>query len=183
MGSPSERTLSEPLDVFRLHDPRFEPLDSSGARLHGGRWNSPGSDVVYASLTFAGAILETRVHANVRTPPPRRIAVITIPAGVRIAELDAQDVRGWDDTDLIASRTAGDAWIASARSVALVVPGKAGAPIERNILLNLLHPDARKLHLRSLGDVSWDVRLFVDPEEKPMARRPKKRPGAPRRKR
>lgn len=148
MGSPSERTLSEPLKLFRLHDPRFAPLDATGARLHGGRWNGPGAEVVYASLSFAGAILETRVHANVRTPPPRRIAVITIPAGVRIAELTAEDVRGWDDADLVPSRTAGDAWLASSRSVALLVPGKAGAPFERNIVLNLRHADARMVNGR-----------------------------------
>jgi RES domain-containing protein len=181
MGSPSERTLGEPLDVFRLHDPRFPPLDATGARLHGGRWNSRGAEVVYASLTYAGAILETRVHANVRTPPPRRIAVITIPAGVRISELTVADVRGWDDAGLVPSRVAGDAWIAASRSVALIVPGKAGAPIERNIVLNLHHADARRLHVESLGDVSWDVRLFGEPEHQPAPRRTKKRPPAPRR--
>ena len=148
MGSPSERTLSEPLELFRLHDPRFTPLDATGARLHGGRWNSPGAEVVYASLTFAGAILETRVHANVRTPPPRRIAVITIPAGVRIAELTAEDVPGWDEADLVPSRNAGDAWLASSPSVALIVPGKAGAPFERNIVLSLGHADARMANVR-----------------------------------
>src|ERR1019366_1503293 len=182
MGSPSERTLDEPLDVFRLHDPPFAPLDTTGARLHGGRWNNPGGEVVYASLTFGGAILETRVHANVRTPPPRRIAVITIPEGVRISELTAEDVRGWDDTDLVPSRAAGDAWLASSRSVALLVPGKAGAPIERNIVLNLGHIDARRPQVTSLGDVSWDIRLFGGPEHHRSPRSPKSHPRAPRRK-
>src|ERR1035437_911337 len=182
MGSPSERTLDEPLDVFRLHDPRFAPLDATGARLHGGRWNSRGAEVVYASLTYGGAILETRVHANVRTPPPRRIAVITIPAGVRISELTAVDVRGWDDADLVPSRTAGDAWLAASRSVGLIVPGKAGAPIERNIVLNLGHIDARRLQVTSLGDVSWDVRLFEGPEHHRLPRSPKSQSRAPRKK-
>src|ERR1035437_3914717 len=111
MGSPSERTLDEPLDVFRLHDPRFAPLDATGARLHGGRWNSRGAEVVYASLTYGGAILETRVHATVRTPPPRRIAVITIPAGVRISELTVADVRGWGDAGRVPGRGAGGGWV------------------------------------------------------------------------
>jgi RES domain-containing protein len=182
MGSPSERTLGEPLDVFRLHDPRFAPLDATGARLHGGRWNSAGADVVYASLTFAGAILETRVHANVRTPPPRRIAVITIAAGVRIAELTSEDVPGWDDADLVASRNAGDVWLAASRSVALIVPGKAGVPVERNIVLSLRHADARELHFESLGDISWDVRLFGATEPHTVPRRPKRNPATPRRK-
>jgi RES domain-containing protein len=180
MGSPSERTLDEPLEVFRLHDPRFPPLDPAGARLHGGRWNSRGAEVVYAALTYAGAVLETRVHANVRIPPPRLIAVITIPAGIRISELTAEDVRGWDHADLVASRAAGDAWLAAARSVALIVPGKAGAPVERNIMIDLGHADARRLTVKSLGDVSWDMRLFGEPERHAAPRRPKKRPAAPR---
>src|SRR5580692_130873 len=109
MGSPPEHTLGEPLHVIRLHDPRFTPLDATGARTFGGRWNSPGAEVVYAALSYGGAVLETRVHANVRTPPPREIAVITIPAEARVSELRPSDLPGWDDADQAASRAAGDA--------------------------------------------------------------------------
>lgn len=182
MDSPSERTLGEPFQVVRLHDPRFAPLDPAGARLHGGRWNSPGAEVVYAALTYGGAILETRVHANVRVPPPRDIAVITIPAGLVISELTAADVRGWDDPDQIAARAAGDAWLAAARSVALIVPSKAGAPLEKSIALNLHHADAKKLHVKSLGPVPWDMRLFAAPEHRPEPTRRPKRRAPPRRK-
>src|SRR5579872_6954756 len=113
MASPPERALHEPLRVIRLHHPRFAALDASGAQLHGGRWNSPGSRVLYAALTYGGAILETRVHALADRPPSREIAVITIPAGSRIAEISAHDLHGWDDDDQIASRRAGDEWIAA----------------------------------------------------------------------
>ena len=71
--------------------PDSQSLDAGGARAFGGRWNSPGAEIVYASLSYGGAILETRVHANVRTPPPRDIAAITVPAGVRVAEIVAAD--------------------------------------------------------------------------------------------
>jgi len=172
MGSPPEHTLGEALHVVRLHDPRFAALDAGGARTFGGRWNSPGAEIVYASLSYGGAILETRVHANVRTPPPRDIAVITIPVGVRIAEIVAHDLPGWDDADQVASRAAGDAWIAAARTVALIVPSRAGAPLERNVVLNLAHADAKKLRVESLGPVPWDLRLFGD-----APRRATRRPG------
>ncbi len=180
MGSPPEHTLGEPLNVIRLHDPRFTPLDTTGARTFGGRWNSPGADVVYASLSYGGAVLETRVHANVRTPPPREIAVITIPADARVAELRASDLPGWDDADQAAGRAAGDAWIAAARTVALIVPSRAGAPLERNVVLNLAHADAKKLRVESLGAVPWDLRLFDESEPRATHRRAK--PAAPRRK-
>jgi RES domain-containing protein len=182
MGSPPEHTLGLPLHVIRLHDPRFTPLDAAGARTFGGRWNSPGSEVVYAALGYGGAILETRVHANVRTPPPRDIAVITIPAELRIAELRAADLPGWDDPDQIASRVAGDAWLAASRTVAMIVPSRAGAPFERNIVLSLAHADAKKLRVESLGPVPWDLRLFGAAEPHVAHRRAGAKPAAPRRK-
>lgn len=176
MGSPPERTLGEPLHVIRLHDPRFAALDASGARTFGGRWNSTGAEVVYASLSYGGALLETRVHANVRTPPPREIAVITIPAGVGISEIVTADAPGWDDADQAASRTAGDEWLSAARTVALIVPSRAGAPLERNVVLNLAHADAKKLRVESLGAVPWDLRLFGDaPRRAPRRRGPHKK--------
>ena len=161
MGSPCERTLDEPLHVIRLHHPRFDALDGTGAALYGGRWNSPRANVVYGALTYGGAILETRVHANVRVPPRREIAVITVPSGTRISEFAASDVKDWDDVRESASRAAGDEWLKSARTVALIVPSKAGAPLEKNIVINLDHADARRLHVKSLGPVPWDTRLFV----------------------
>jgi RES domain-containing protein len=157
MASPPERTLHEPLRVIRLHHPRFAALDASGAQLYGGRWNSPGGIIVYAALTYGGAILETRVHANADRPPPREIVVITIPPGVRVSEIDAHDLPGWDHDDQIASRRAGDSWIAAGNTVALIVPSRAGAPLERNVVINLAHPDAKKLRVESLGAVPWDM--------------------------
>jgi RES domain-containing protein len=182
MGSPPEHALGEPLHVIRLHDPRFTPLDATGARMYGGRWNSPGAEVVYTALSYGGAILETRVHANVRTPPSREIAVVTIPAGLHVAEFRPSDLPGWDDADQAASRAAGDAWLAASRTVALIVPSRAGAPLERNVVLNLGHADAKKLHVESLGAVPWDLRLFGEPELHVAHRRAAAKPSAPRRK-
>jgi RES domain-containing protein len=177
MASPPERTLHEPLRVIRLHHPRFAALDASGAQLYGGRWNSPGGTIVYAALTYGGAILETRVHANADRPPPREIAAITIPPGVRVSEIDAHDLPEWDHDNQIASRRAGNAWIDAGNTVALIVPSRAGAPLERNVVINLAHHDAKKLRVESLGAVPWDLRLFVAPRAKPA-----RRSASPRRK-
>ena len=175
MASPPERTLHEPLRVIRLHHPRFAALDASGAQLYGGRWNSPGGIIVYAALTYGGAILETRVHANADRPPPREIAVITILPGVRVSEIDAYALPEWDHDNQIASRRAGNAWIDAGNTVALIVPSRAGAPLEHNVVINLAHPDAKKLRVESLGRVPWDLRLFVAPRAKPARRSPSPR--------
>jgi RES domain-containing protein len=50
------------MTVVRLNRSRYSPKDATGARLHGGRWNSPGNAVLYASSTLALACLEVLVH-------------------------------------------------------------------------------------------------------------------------
>jgi RES domain-containing protein len=117
--------------------------------------------VVYASLTCAGATLETHAHANAAVPPPRAITAITLPRGTRVAEVTEKDVPRWDAADCAASRKTGDAWFARGRTVALITPSKAGAPLERNIVLDIAHRDARRLKVASLGPVPWDLRLFA----------------------
>ena len=39
-----------------------QAFDGEGARLYGGRWNSPGHRVVYSSSTVSLAVLEILVH-------------------------------------------------------------------------------------------------------------------------
>lgn len=66
--------------AFRIADRRFPIFDGTGARLAGGRWNSPGGPVIYAAETFAGAVLEVLIHANLGRVPRTHAAVeITIP--------------------------------------------------------------------------------------------------------
>jgi len=57
------------LVLWRLDQARHAPTWGSGegAYLFGGRWNSPGVRVVYASLDPATAILEVAVHKTFQT--------------------------------------------------------------------------------------------------------------------
>ena len=69
--------------AWRLTPPAFaEKLDGEGNRMTGARWNSPGRAVVYASDTYAGAILEIIAHSlRPRTlPGPHHAVQIDIPA-------------------------------------------------------------------------------------------------------
>ena len=52
-----------PLVAWRVCKVGYRPYDGTGAMLRGGRWNSAGRAVVYASDSFAGAILEILAHA------------------------------------------------------------------------------------------------------------------------
>jgi len=50
------------MTIVRLSRSRYSPKDATGANLHGGRWNSRGNAVLYASSTLALACLEVLVH-------------------------------------------------------------------------------------------------------------------------
>jgi RES domain-containing protein len=49
---------------FRIAKARHarDAFDGEGARRYGGRWNSPGTPLVYTSATRALAVLELLVH-------------------------------------------------------------------------------------------------------------------------
>lgn len=132
--------------IWRLALGRFPELDGEGARLYGGRWNSPGTPMVYAATHLALALLEQLVHLNPeRLPPALRAFAIDLPADAVVER--APLAQG--DSD--ATRRFGDRWVASLRSAAMVVPsvlipasltpGEI-ATEERNVLLNPRHSSA-----------------------------------------
>lgn len=54
--------------LYRIVKAKYsaQAFDGEGARLNGGRWNSPGSRVVYTSATASLATLEILVHVKDR---------------------------------------------------------------------------------------------------------------------
>ena len=82
--------------------PAYEADDMSGtgAKVTGGRWNTPGAAVVYTSQTRALACLETVVHLNAGGLPLNRYLVeVAIPdavwANARLTTAASLSV-GWD---------------------------------------------------------------------------------------
>ncbi len=146
---------------YRIGDSRFPLLDGTGARLYGGRWNSPGRGVVYAAETYAGALLEILVHANLnRLPRTHAVMVIEIPDDLPLEQLEASRLPGWNAPDQAVSRAFGDLWLAEARTVALLVPSFVTQGRERNVLLNPAHADFARLRPAAPEPVLWDNRLF-----------------------
>ena len=52
--------------AWRITKTKFasSPLNAEGARLYGGRWNSPGVSVVYFAESISLAVLEVLVHVQ-----------------------------------------------------------------------------------------------------------------------
>lgn len=132
----------------------------AGARKYGGRWNSPGTAVVYSAETQSLAILEILVHLEAPDLLPEYILI-----GV---EIDESFVRELDHTRLprnwqaqpapLELRTFGDEWIGAVGSAVLRVPSVL-VPGESNFLLNPAHPDFNKLRICDPISLALDKRL------------------------
>lgn len=149
--------------------PAYEADDMSGtgAKVTGGRWNTPGAAVVYTSQTRALACLETVVHVNAGGLPLNRYLVeVTIPdavwANARWTYAVSLPV-GWDAEPAgRASIEFGTNWIRSGASALLVVPSVI-VPEELNVLINPQHADSLTIAAVKTRKWLYDPRLAKTP--------------------
>jgi RES domain-containing protein len=141
--------------VWRVCRRPFADLSGEGARLYGGRWNSPGRPMVYAAESAALAVLEVRVHLDLdwRVLPDDYV-LTAIDAGDLVAETLAETP--------VDPRAAGDAWLASGRSALLRAPSFI-VPESANVLVNPAHRDAARLAVASIRPFAFDARLWPSP--------------------
>lgn len=147
--------------AYRIADRRHTIFDATGAMLKGARWNSPGKRILYAAQTYAGAVLEILVHANL-SALPKTLASITIriPDDVALETLSPTALPGWNAEDLLASRAFGDRWLEERRTAVLFVPSVVLQGRENNLLINPEHPAFARIQASAPEPVSWDPRLF-----------------------
>jgi len=148
--------------AWRLARRPWADLSGEGARLHGGRWNSPGRPVVYLSEEAALPPLEVLVHLDLPPdllPPDYVLMRVDLSPLVWAAPdrwiesgpaevLDERDSRGW-----------GDRWIAEARSPVLRVPSILVAE-SANLVVNVRHPLAVSIPEPTRRDFAFDPRLL-----------------------
>ena len=145
---------------FRVCRARYSRLDGEGARLAGGRWNSPGHAVVYMAETIALAVLENLVHMNRQDFPVGYVCIAAIlPSGVSIES--ERDLRLRPGSLISRSQDLGDWWIRSGRSTVLEVPSTI-VQREHNYLLNPAHPEFAEIITEPPALFHFDPRLFSD---------------------
>lgn len=144
---------------YRIADARHSPESGEGARLHGGRWNSPGRAVIYACETLTGAMLEKLVHTNGRMPKHQVCVTYEAPDAIQVDSVEPMDLPGWREADTIASRKAGDTWLEKGDTAILRVPSVV-FDVERNVLINPAHVDFKRIRVIGIEPVRWDDRIF-----------------------
>lgn len=147
--------------AYRICRVAFRALDGEGARRYGGRWNSPGTPVVYTAATPSLAALELLVHLDPADAPEDLVLMtIGIPDGVSSESLDETRLAAhWARHPTPSTcRELGDAWLAAGRTCVLSVPA-APMPEERNLLLNPSHGDFARVKVVSERKFRFDPRL------------------------
>lgn len=148
--------------LYRVFDHayRASAMSGEGASLTGGRWNSSGVPVVYASESLALALLEIMANARRRVPPGKVFVTIDLPDDLRVERIRPQDLPPRWTTAPAPRRLQelGDDWVHRQRSVALIVPS-AIVLVESNVLLNPSHPDFGRLVAGAPQRIPVDRRL------------------------
>jgi RES domain-containing protein len=147
------------------HTAEYEATDLSGggAKSTGGRWNSKGVPVVYASTTIALATLETLAHLGDNIAIRNTFLVqINVPTSLwkKREIIEAIDLPPTWVAEPPGSTTIdfGDDWLAGLSAPLLLVPSVI-VPEEYNVLLNPAHWDTRKCTSTVLRHYVYDPRL------------------------
>ena len=138
-----------------------EAATGEGARLYGGRWNSRGVRVVYASTSLALAAVETFVNLEPNLRPADLVSIEgDIPEAVSVGRLDLKILPPhWHETRDESLRRFGDEWIRSGETVALLVPS-AAIRGEWNVLLNPAHSEYARITFQNPAPFEFDSRMF-----------------------
>ncbi len=148
---------------FRLVKARHAraAFTGSGARAFGGRWNRPGTPLVYAAQSLSLAALETVVHFS---GEERGIDFVCFAIDVPDACVEVIEPRtlahAWrSEVPAASTQDLGSRWQESRRGAALAVPS-ALVTGEFCVLLNPDHRDTRRVVVHYPERFSFDDRLL-----------------------
>jgi RES domain-containing protein len=139
-----------------------DAFTGEGARLYGGRWNSPGIRIVYTSQSQALAALEIIVHLGSEEILEHYMMIEVRFDPVLITSVHKSKLPpDWQTEPPPPSlQSIGDDWAAASVSAVLQVPS-AIIPDESNYLLNPAHPDFSKISFGKPAPFPFDPRLLA----------------------
>lgn len=141
-----------------------DAFTGDGARLGGGRWNYPGTPVVYASESLSLAALELYVHFtrhDIKLSKSLFAIPIDIPGSLKAVEVLIKDLPpDWRvSPPSFSTKDIGTEWVQKSRSAILRVPS-AVIPEEYNLMLNPKHGDFIKIRIGKPRPFTLDKRMW-----------------------
>lgn len=148
------------IHAYRIVKAKFasSAFSGEGARLFGGRWNSPGTSMIYAAGSTSLAMLEMLVHLQVQdilsyyvvfelTFDQKHVTTPSLPADWRTYPAPPE------------TQNMGDHWTAENSSPVLRVPSVI-VPDESNYLLNPGHSAFSQIKISPAQPIQFDPRLI-----------------------
>lgn len=153
--------------VFRATSGQFaKDLSGTGAKLAGGRWNSPGIPALYASQSRALCQLEVLVHIDLKRMPSDLVLLsIQVPDYIPVRTITLRELSsGWDASPPDPfTRELGDELLRDRDCCVFRVPSSV-VPEEHNFVFN---PASRHFHEIKIVDerpLGLDRFFFPKPE-------------------
>lgn len=151
------------IDAYRLCERRHalsgRAFRGEGARLAGGRWNPPGTAVVYAASSLSLASLEFLAHFESAEDVPELVC-FHLSFDERLVTAVEKPSADWRQIPAPTStQELGAEWLNGGRSAVLRVPS-AIIPTEYNFVLNPAHPDFKQIKIGPAEPFSLDPRLL-----------------------
>lgn len=147
--------------VWRLCRKEYANLSGVGASLYGGRWNAPGSPVIYTASSLSLAFVEIIPGLRKNMIPKGFVSLlITIDEKVSKKELTIEDFpKYWrQEKGKRWFIKEGDQWLKEKETLLLIVPSVI-VPEEKNVLINPLHPDISKVKIETIKPFTIDPRF------------------------
>ncbi len=138
----------------------LKAFDGEGARRYGGRWNRGGIAVVYISQSLALASLEEFVHLGDEGKKLKFVYFkVEIPDNIRIDQLTTLPGDWRNEPPSNSTQDMGTEWVKRNTSAVLKIPS-AVVPIEFNYMLNIAHPDFKKIKIYDPVAFRFDPRMW-----------------------
>lgn len=137
-------------------------FSGEGARLYGGRWNSPGRPLIYTSEHPALAALEILVHAIPEKLLLRAYCLTEVTFDDALIDLLPKKAlpKDWsDDPAPKSTQLLGDTWLASEDSQPVLRVPSAVVGGTYNYLINPLHARFRRIRVGMPKPFRFDPRL------------------------
>lgn len=151
------------ITVYRIvKTKRAEDLSGEGAKIYGGRWNAPGTPVLYTAQSRALAALEALVHIPYNVLSSQfSLIEIQIPAKAEVLEIHLNSLpKDWTKNEHMEFlHGIGEKWIKKTKFPVMKVPS-AIIPEEYNLIVNPLHPALKKMKIKKHRPFKFDERLI-----------------------
>ncbi len=151
------------MELFRLSSKKWsKTLTGKGAAIKGGRWNSPGTEIIYCAISRSLAMAEVAVHFTISTlPADYMMMTIYAPDTTSIKVVQEKDLpKDWNVfPHNSASKAIGDEFILENKFCILKVPS-AVTKGDFNMLINPFHPEFKNFKIIHSEPFPFDHRLF-----------------------